>query len=78
MCVCTNIIANLIYQEGNKRTDFEAAIVFLRRNGFNISNKLKLDDILSFTLKVASGASTLEECQQWFEQNAVNEYLCNP
>jgi hypothetical protein len=37
-----------------------------------------LDDILSFTLKVASGASTLEECQQWFEQNAFNEYLSNP
>ena len=36
-----NIIANHIFQDGNKRTGLEAGIVFLRINGFNISKKSK-------------------------------------
>ena len=30
-----NLIANHIFQDGNKRTGLEAGIVFLRINGFN-------------------------------------------
>jgi death-on-curing family protein len=37
-----NIIANHIFQDGNKRTGLEAAIVFLRINGLNISQNLEL------------------------------------
>ncbi|MBK9255428.1 MAG: type II toxin-antitoxin system death-on-curing family toxin [Saprospiraceae bacterium] len=50
-----NIIANHIFQDGNKRTGLEAAIVFLRINGFNISQNLHLNDLYDFTIKVASG-----------------------
>jgi death-on-curing protein len=70
-----NIIANHIFQDGNKRTGLEAAIVFLRINGFNISPNLHLNDLYDFTIKVASGESSLEECQQWFDINMVKEYL---
>lgn len=70
-----NIIANHIFQDGNKRTGLEAAIVFLRINGFNISQNLHLNDLYDFTIKVASGESSLEECQQWFDINMVKEYL---
>ena len=70
-----NIIANHIFQDGNKRTGLEAAIIFLRINGFNISKDLKLDELYDFTIKVASGESNLEECQTWFDYNMVKEYL---
>ena len=70
-----NIIANHIFQDGNKRTGLEAGIVFLRINGFNLSQNLHSSDIYDFTIKVASGLSTLEECQSWFETHIVTEYL---
>jgi death on curing protein len=70
-----NIIANHIFQDGNKRTGLEAAIIFLRINGFNISKDLQLDELYDFTIKVASGESNLEECQTWFDYNMVKEYL---
>ncbi|MBK8052546.1 MAG: type II toxin-antitoxin system death-on-curing family toxin [Saprospiraceae bacterium] len=70
-----NIIANHIFQDGNKRTGLEAAIVFLRINGFNISQNLELDEIYNFTINVASGMISLEECQSWFEANIVMDYL---
>lgn len=70
-----NIIANHIFQDGNKRTGLEAAIIFLRINDFNLSPHLTLEDIFDFTIKVASGLSSLPECQAWFEANIVQEYL---
>ncbi len=70
-----NIIANHIFQDGNKRTGLEAAIIFLRINNFNLSPDLTLDEIFDFTIKVASGLSSLTECQAWFEANIVQEYL---
>lgn len=73
-----NIIANHIFQDGNKRTGLEAGIVFLRINGFNISASLRLDEIYNFTIRVAAGESSLDECQAWFASNIVEEYLQNP
>jgi death on curing protein len=70
-----NIISNHIFQDGNKRTGLESAILFLRINGFNISEQLKIDHIFDFTMKVASGQSSLEECQDWFARHIVPEYL---
>ncbi len=70
-----NIIANHIFQDGNKRTGLEAAIIFLRINNFNISPMLHLEELYDFTVKVASGQSSLEECQSWFDDNIVIEYL---
>lgn len=72
-----NIIANHIFQDGNKRTGLEAGIVFLRINGFNISASLSMNEIYNFTIKVASGESSLDECQAWFASNIVEEYLQN-
>ncbi len=59
-----NIIANHVFSDGNKRTGLEAGIAFLRINGKNISQKLTIDDIFNFTIKVASGNSSLEGTQK--------------
>lgn len=73
-----NIIANHIFSDGNKRTGLEAAILFLDLNGHRINRNIQKEIIFNFTIKVASGESSLEECQAWFESNSVIEYLPNP
>ncbi len=62
-----NIISNHIFQDGNKRTGLEAALLFLQLNGYD----LVIDDetLINFTLSVASGEQTLEEVQAWFEKH---------
>lgn len=60
-----SIICNHIFQDGNKRTGLEAALLFLQLNGYD----LVVDDELltNFTLSVASGEQSLEQVQTWFE-----------
>lgn len=70
-----NIIANHVFQDGNKRTGLESGIILLRINCYNLSPNLRLEEIYNFTMKVAAGQSNLEECQAWFEQHIVEEYL---
>ena len=35
-----NIISNHVFQDGNKRTGLESALVFLKLNEYNIKNQL--------------------------------------
>lgn len=79
-----NTINGHIFQDGNKRTGLEAALLFLKLNGEALNEELKQietkdgkiipetgddsDSILfHFTMEIASGKISLEECQQWFE-----------
>ena len=82
-----NIVSNHIFQDGNKRTGLEAAILFVRLNGKKLNDKLvrvqaaeqsipaagtTTNEILyNFTIEVASGQLSLNQCQQWFKQNIV-------
>lgn len=62
-----NIICNHIFQDGNKRTGLEAALLFLQLNGYD----LVMDDepLTQFTLDVASGKHSLETVQAWFQEH---------
>ncbi|MCC5946111.1 MAG: type II toxin-antitoxin system death-on-curing family toxin [Bernardetiaceae bacterium] len=62
-----SIISNHIFQDGNKRTGLQAAIIFLLLNGYDLI--IDDDTLISFTLSVASGEQTLEEVQAWFEKH---------
>jgi len=64
-----NIIANHIFQDGNKRTGLEAALVFLQLNGYDLKIEVGDDNLIDFTLDVASGKYTLEQVQEWFKEN---------
>jgi len=80
-----NIITNHIFQDGNKRTGLEGALIFLDENGYFIKQELKQVNVdgklipaevssrnktlFNFTIEVASGKLTLEECQAWFKEN---------
>lgn len=66
-----NIICNHIFQDGNKRTGLEAALLFLQLNGFDL---VVADDLLTnFTLSVATGEHSLEEVQAWFDEHITEK-----
>jgi death on curing protein len=60
-----NIIANHIFQDGNKRTGLEAALLFLQLNHYDLV--MDNDTLTQFTLSIASGELSLEQVQNWFE-----------
>ena len=62
-----NIIANHIFQDGNKRTGLEAALLFLQLNNYDLIVDDKI--LIDFTLSVASGELSLEQTQDFFKKN---------
>ncbi len=69
---CYNIICNHIFSDGNKRTGFGAAHIFLYLNNCDLSLSLDNPKLTDFIIKVASGQSSLEECRDFFKENIVS------
>ncbi|MEY4925566.1 MAG: hypothetical protein RI894_2 [Bacteroidota bacterium] len=67
-----NIICNHIFSDGNKRTGLAAALAFLNANGYSISPEYPESIVYDFTIKVATGESSIEECQTWFAAHTVS------
>lgn len=63
---CFNIIANHIFQDGNKRTGLQSALIFLQANGYAAS--ATDDELIAFATDVASGKFTLAQVQRWFKE----------
>jgi death on curing protein len=66
-----NIICNHIFSDGNKRTGLAAAMIFLNINGYEFDKKHPEKIVYDFTIKVAAGESSIEDCQAWFAEYAV-------
>ncbi len=77
-----NIITNHVFQDGNKRTGLAAALYFLELNDIPFREpciQVEVDGrtipetneniLFDFTIEIASGKLTLEECQAWFKEN---------
>jgi len=64
-----NIVCNHIFQDGNKRTGLQAAIIFLLTNGHGLVESIGDDLLTSFTLSVASAEQSLEQVQVWFQEH---------
>ena len=80
-----SIISNHVFQDGNKRTGLESALLFLKMNGYQLKDQLvrikfgvkeipkkgkSTNQILyNFTIEMASGEINLEESGLWFEAN---------
>lgn len=64
-----NIIANHIFQDGNKRTGLESALLFLQLNNYDLKISITNEILTNFTLSVTAGEKTLEEVQKWFEES---------
>jgi len=68
-----NIIANHIFSDGNKRTGLEAGLLFLKLNGYHLSNTVTDETLTNFILSIASGEQTLETVQEWLKLNSVKK-----
>ena len=64
-----NIVANHIFQDGNKRTGLQAAMIFLLMNSHTFMSSVSDEILIDFTLSVASGELSLEQTQDFFKQN---------
>ena len=63
------IARNHAFIDGNKRTALVVSILFLNRNGWDIT-ALKADEYDTF-LHLADGSLSEEEMASWFARNAV-------
>ena len=64
-----NIICNHIFQDGNKRTGLQVAIIFLLSNSYAFEPTVDDEKLINFTLSVASGELSLEQTQDFFKEN---------
>lgn len=64
-----NIVCNHIFQDGNKRTGLQAAIIFVQLNNYTFKDSVDDDLLIEFTLDVASGKHSLESLQTWFKNH---------
>lgn len=64
-----NIVSNHIFQDGNKRTGLQTAMIFLLQNDYFFTKEVTDDLLISFTLSVASAELSLDEVQEWFGQH---------
>jgi death on curing protein len=62
-----NIICNHIFQDGNKRTGLESALLFLQLNGHDLV--IDSQTLTTFVVSVASGEQSLEAVQDWLAQH---------
>jgi death-on-curing protein len=62
------IIKNHPFVDGNKRTGFVVALMFLERNGFSFTATEA--DATSATLALAAGESSQEQFARWLEANS--------
>lgn len=68
-----NIISNHVFQDGNKRTGLESAILFLKLNSFRINRELENTTIFDFTIDVGSGQISLDEVRNWFAEHTSSK-----
>ena len=62
-----SLITNHPFVDGNKRTGFTAAAMFLRLNGSLLITSN--EGVESFVLSIAKGEETVESIAEWLEQS---------
>ncbi len=65
-----NIVANHVFQDGNKRTGLECCLLYLRLNEYTLASSVSNQDLTEFVLGVAAGQSSLAEVSQWLKANS--------
>ena len=59
-----NIISNHVFSDGNKRTGLEAGLLFLKLNGYQLSDAVTNEILTNFIISIASAEQTLETVQE--------------
>jgi len=68
-----NIISNHIFSDGNKRTGLEAALIFLKLNGYHLNENISDETLTNFILSVASAEHSLLSVQEWLKVNFIKK-----
>jgi len=63
------IVKNHAFVDGNKRTGFVAAVLFLEHNGYSVF--ASEPDVTAATLAVASSQMSEEQFARWLEANSL-------
>lgn len=69
-----NIISNHVFNDGNKRTGLETALLFLERNNFVLNFSVTDDELIALALAVAEGKFNLESLTAWFVSRVIRKY----
>ena len=62
-----SLVNNHPMMDGNKRSSWFAANLFLELNGFEL--EAERDDAFAFILRIATNEATLEETAQWIDRH---------
>lgn len=65
------ILRNHPFVDGNKRTGYNAAALFLLANGYRLQVALDADQRVAFFEKVAAGSVATEELAQFYRETTV-------
>lgn len=67
------IIKNHIFCDGNKRTGFQAARIFLEKNCFFLGDHVDDDMVIDLVLKTESGEFDHDDISGWFMLNTYSK-----
>ena len=61
------IVKNHGFMDGNKRTSFATAVLFLRMNGYSLP--IKTNQAFKMLTEIANNTKTQQDLANWFRQN---------
>lgn len=64
-----SLLKNHPFIDGNKRTALSSAAIFLKKNGYKLTNSHKKE--VEFAIKVDNGNLTIEQISQWLKMHSV-------
>jgi death-on-curing protein len=67
-CYCVGIAKNHAFVDGNKRTGYQAAVVFLELNGW-LATPSELE-IVEMMVRVAEGEADEKDLAEWLRHNS--------
>lgn len=67
-CYCVGIAKNHAFVDGNKRTGYQAAVVFLELNGW-LATPSEVE-IVEMMVRVAEGEADEKDLAEWFRHNS--------
>ena len=75
--IIRNVVQGHPFVDGNKRTGFEAASLFLEKNGYCLT--MDVDDGIEFTLSVAKDEVDLDYIRDWLKEHSQkSKYTTRP
>lgn len=67
------IMSNHIFNDGNKRTGLECAILFLEKNNWHLTSETSNKDLIEFATSTAEGKLDLEDVTKWIQEHSFKK-----